>query len=98
MFRYLEQLESLRLGHVKWLISLLGYNPLKTETKLTHVQKFSLYRTVNNFSIGYENQEVGVYREIIAVCSKSHPKHKYALCEHEVQILGTKHSGTDSNH
>jgi len=73
-------------------------NPLKTKTKLFHVQRFNSYRTANTFSIGYENQEVNVYRELTAVCSESHPKHKYALCEHEVQILGTKHSGTDSNH
>jgi hypothetical protein len=72
--------------------------PLKTNTKLIHVLRFNSYRTVNTFSIGYQNQEVSAYREIIAVCSESHPNHKYALCEYEVQILGTKHSGTDSNH
>jgi len=84
------------MGNDRW--AGLGYNPLKTKSKLIHVQKFNSYRTVNTFSIGYEIQEVGAYREIIAVCSESHPKHKYAMCEHEVQILGTKHSGTDSNH
>jgi hypothetical protein len=39
-----------------------------------------------------------LYREIIAVCSEIHTKHKNTLCGRKVDFLNVKRGGTYSNH
>ena len=38
------------------------------------------------------------YREIIAVCSETHTKHKNTQCGQNVELLNVKPGGTYSNH
>ena len=39
-----------------------------------------------------------LYREIIAVCSRIHKKHKNTLCGQNAELLNVKNSGTYSDH
>jgi hypothetical protein len=39
-----------------------------------------------------------LYREVIAVCSEIHTKHKNTLCGQNVESLNVKPGGTYSNH
>ena len=39
-----------------------------------------------------------LYREIIAVCSQIHIKHKNTLCGQNVELLSVKPGGTYSDH
>ena len=39
-----------------------------------------------------------LYREIIAVCSEIHTKHKNTLCGPNVELENVKPGGTFSNH
>jgi len=39
-----------------------------------------------------------LYRDIIAVCSEIHTKHKYTLCGQNVELLNVESLGTYSDH
>jgi hypothetical protein len=51
--------------------------------------KYTPYRAVNTLPISYKTSQLMLYREIIAVCSKTHTKHK---------CFNVKPGGTQSNH
>jgi len=51
----------------------------KIKIDLCYVYIFSPYRAVNTLSLGYKTSQLMLYREIMAVCSEIHTKHKYTV-------------------
>jgi len=47
----------------------------KSKRHALKYSRFSPYRAVNTLHLGYTNQSVNLYREIIDVCSEIHTKH-----------------------
>jgi len=45
-----------------------------------------------------QTNQLMLYKEIIAVCSKIHTKHIKRLCGQNVEFVNVKHGGTYSDH
>jgi len=60
---------------------------LSTETCLNCTWKYSSYRAVNTFRLGFKNQSVNAVWEVIAVCYQFHSKHINTLCGQNVELL-----------
>jgi len=58
------------------------------------VKRSSPYRAVNTLRLGYKNQSVMLYREIIAVCSEIRTEQINILCGQNVEFLDSKPAGT----
>jgi len=50
----------------------------------------SPYRAVNTLRLCYKNDQLMLYREIIAVCSQIHTKYINTLCGQNVELLNVK--------
>ena len=48
---------------------------LTKKINLNYIKTLSPYRAVNTFRLGYKNNQLMLYREIIVVCSEIHTKH-----------------------
>jgi hypothetical protein len=63
-----------------------------TEEKVTGavVLRFSSYCTVNTFLVVCKVNHLMLYREIVAVCSKTHRIRRSSFCEQNVEFLNLK--------
>jgi hypothetical protein len=57
---------------------------------LNYIQRFNSYLAVNIHRLVYKNQPVNGAREIIAVCSEIHTKHRNTLRGQKVVLLNVK--------
>jgi len=57
---------------------------------LNYVDRIILYCTGNTVYVGYTNQTVMLYREIITVCPEIHTKHMNTVCGQNVELLNVK--------
>jgi hypothetical protein len=55
-------------------------NLLKGEFKLNYSQRFTSYRAINTFRLGYKNSKLKTDGEIVAVSSEIKIKHTNTMC------------------
>jgi len=74
--------------HIKHKNTLCGQNVELLNVKLVvHIVITGLYRVKY---LLYKTYRLMLYREIIAVCSEIHTKHKNTVCEQNVELLNVK--------